>query len=130
MTTILQILVSPRPNSFSRGFAREIVTRLAALHPGAEVIDRDLAGAPPPHPDKALYDAILSPADNFHPQFALSECYIGELAAADWVVIGTPVNNYTVPSTLKAWVDPHRPYPPHLSFDPGRKGRDAARPAG
>jgi FMN-dependent NADH-azoreductase len=105
MTTILQILVSPRPNSFSRTFAREIVGRLTALHPDARVIDRDLAAEPPPHPDLALYDAILSPADNDDPQFALSERYIGELETADWVVIGTPVNNYTVPSTLKAWVD-------------------------
>ena len=105
MATILQILVSPRPNSFSRDFAREVVARLTALHSEARVIDRDLAAEPPPHPDLALYDAILSPAENDHPQFALSERYIGEIEAADWIVIGTPVNNYTVPSTLKAWVD-------------------------
>ena len=106
MTTILQILVSPRPQSHSRSFARETVGRLLGLHPGASVIDRDLASAPPPHPDIALYDAILSPAaDGSHPDFALSERYIGEIEAADWIVIGTPVNNYTVPSTLKAWVD-------------------------
>ena len=105
MTSILQILVSPRPNSFSRAFAGEIVARLQALHPDARIFDRDLAAEPPPHPDLALYDAILSPAGDGHPQFALSERYIAELEAADWVVIGTPVNNYTVPSTLKAWVD-------------------------
>jgi len=105
MTTILQILVSPRSNSFSRSFAREIVARLVAHHPDATIIDRDLAADPPPHPDLALYDAILAPLANDHPDFALSECYIAELEAADWVVIGTPVNNYTVPSTLKAWVD-------------------------
>lgn len=106
MTTILQILVSPRPNSFSRNFAREVVRRLTALYPGASVIDRDLAAEPPPHPDLALYGAILSPAAaGSHPDFALSERYIGEIEAADWIVIGTPVNNYTVPSTLKAWVD-------------------------
>lgn len=105
MSTILQILVSPRPNSFSRNFALETVARLSALHPEAQIIDRDLALDPPPHPDLALYDAILSPAANDDPQFVLSETYIGELEAADWVVIGTPVNNYTVPSTLKAWVD-------------------------
>jgi FMN-dependent NADH-azoreductase len=105
MTTILQILVSPRPNSFSRSFAKEIVARLRAKHPGARVVDRDLAAEPPPHPDLALYDAILTPLANDHPDFALSERYIGELEAADYVVLGTPINNYTVPSTLKAWVD-------------------------
>jgi FMN-dependent NADH-azoreductase len=105
MTTILQILVSPRPNSFSRLIAREVAARLVRLHPGARVIDRDLAGAPPPHPDLTLYDAILSPEDNTDPRFALSELLIGELEAADWVVIGTPMNNFAVPSTLKAWID-------------------------
>jgi FMN-dependent NADH-azoreductase len=105
MTTILKILVSPRSQSHSRLIAGEIVTRLEALHPGARVIDRDLAAEPPPHPDLTLYNAILSPTGSDHPDFALSERYIGELEAADWVVIGTPMNNFSVPSTLKAWID-------------------------
>ena len=106
MTTILQILVSPRPQAYSRQFAGEVVARILARHPGAELITRDLAAEPPPHPDLALYNAILTPtAGPEHPDFALSERYIGELEAADWVVIGTPMNNFTVPSTLKAWID-------------------------
>jgi FMN-dependent NADH-azoreductase len=106
MTTILQILVSPRPHSVSRLIAGEIVARLRALHPAARMIDRDLAAEPPPHPDLTLYNAILSPEIGpDHPDFALSERYIGELEAADWVVIGTPMNNFSVPSTLKAWID-------------------------
>jgi FMN-dependent NADH-azoreductase len=106
MTTILKILVSPRPRSHSRLIAGEIVARLEALHPGARIIDRDLAADPPPHPDLALYNAILSPEIGpEHPDFALSERYIGELEAADWLVIGTPMNNFAVPSTLKAWID-------------------------
>ena len=39
------------------------------------------------------------------PRFALSEEMIGELEAADYLVIGTPMNNFSVPSTLKAWID-------------------------
>ena len=106
MTTILKILASPRPQSNSRLIAGEVVARLQALHPGARVIDRDLAAEPPPHPDLALYNAILTPdIGPDHPDFALSERYIGELEAADWVVIGTPMNNFSVPSTLKAWID-------------------------
>jgi FMN-dependent NADH-azoreductase len=106
MTTILQILVSPRPNSFSRRIAQEVTARLVALHSRAEVIERDLAADPPPHPDIDLYEAILTPtvgADD--PRFALSERFIGELEAADFVVIGTPMNNFSVPSTLKSWID-------------------------
>jgi FMN-dependent NADH-azoreductase len=105
MTTILQILVSPRPTAFSRMIGREVVARLHLLHPDGEIVDRDLAADPPPHPNLSLYEAILSPVDKDDPRFALSEVLIGELEAADWVVIGTPMNNYTVPSTLKAWID-------------------------
>lgn len=105
MTTILQILVSPRPQSWSRRLAGDITGGIAALRPAARVITRDLAADPPPHPDRDLYDAIRSPTPDDDPRFALSERYIGELDAADFVVIGTPVNNFAVPSTLKAWVD-------------------------
>lgn len=105
MTTILQVLVSPRRQSWSRRLAGDITARIAALHPGADIVTRDLAADPPPHPDDALYDAILSPTPDDDPRFVLSERYIGELEAADFVVIGTPVNNFAVPSSLKAWID-------------------------
>lgn len=105
MTTILQILVSPRRTSFSCRVARDIVSRIADRHPDAAIIDRDLAADPPPHPDLELYDAILSPTPDDDARFALSERLIAELEAADFVVIGTPTNNFTVPSTLKAWID-------------------------
>jgi FMN-dependent NADH-azoreductase len=59
----------------------------------------------PPHPDLVLYEAILSPTADDDARFALSERMIGELEVADVVVIGTPMNNFTVPSTLKAWID-------------------------
>ena len=105
MTTILQILVSPRPQAFSRQAAGEVVAHIIRRYPSARVIPRDLAAEPPPHPDRAIYDAILSAAPDDDPRFALSEAYIRELEAADFVVIGTPVNNFTVPSSLKAWID-------------------------
>ncbi|MGH7053654.1 MAG: FMN-dependent NADH-azoreductase [Stellaceae bacterium] len=105
MTTVLQILVSPRPISFSRRIACDITARIATLRPGTRIIERDLATDPPPHPEIDLYEAILSPTAAEDPRFALSERLIGELEAADFIVIGTPMNNYTVPSTLKAWVD-------------------------
>jgi FMN-dependent NADH-azoreductase len=105
MTAILQLLVSPRPQSFSRLIAREVVAGIARLWPEARIVERDLAANPPPHPDRDLYGAILSAAADEDPRFALSEQLIAELEAADAVVIGTPMNNFTVPSTLKAWID-------------------------
>ena len=105
MSAVLQILVSPRPASFSRRMACEIAARIVTQRPGARIIERDLAADPPPHPDIGLYEAILSPIPDEDPRFALSERLICELEAADFVVIGTPMNNFTVPSTLKAWID-------------------------
>ena len=105
MTTILQILVSPRPQAFSRQVAREVVARIVERHSGATVVTRDLAIDPPPHPDHDLYEAILSPTPDDDPRFVLSETYIRELETADFVVIGMPVNNFTVPSSLKSWID-------------------------
>ncbi|HEY1260281.1 MAG TPA: NAD(P)H-dependent oxidoreductase [Stellaceae bacterium] len=105
MATILQVLVSPRPQSWSRRVADNITRRIAELRPGAVIVTRDLAADPPPHPGHDFYEAILSLTPDGDPRFALSECYIAELEAADFVVIGTPMNNFTVPSTLKAWID-------------------------
>lgn len=105
MTAILQILVSPRAGSVSRRIARDIVARIAERCENGQIVERDLAADPPPHPDCDLYDAILSPVPDDDPRFAASERLIAELDAADIVVIGTPMNNFTVPSTLKAWID-------------------------
>ncbi len=105
MSAILLVLVSPRPQSFSRRIARDVVARIAASRPGSRIVERDLAADPPPHPEIMLYEAILSPTPDDDPRFALSERLIAELEAADFVVIGTPMNNFTVPSTLKAWID-------------------------
>lgn len=104
-TTVLQLLASPRPQAWSRRLAGQIVDRVASLRHDVHVVTRDLAVAPPPHPDRDLYEAILSPTPDDDPRFALSERYICELESADVVVIGTPVNNFSVPSTLKAWID-------------------------
>ncbi|MBV9824610.1 MAG: NAD(P)H-dependent oxidoreductase [Alphaproteobacteria bacterium] len=105
MTTILQILVSPRAQSHSRRVAGDVTRRIAGLVSDARIIERDLAANSPPHPEIDLYDAILSPTPDDDPRFAYSEALIRELEAADYVVIGTPMNNFTVPSTLKAWID-------------------------
>ncbi len=105
MTTILQVLVSPRPDSFSRRVAKIATERLVAISDDVRVVERDLAADPPPHPDLSLYEAILSPTPDDDARFATSEMLIRELEAADFVVIGTPMNNFTVPSTLKSWID-------------------------
>ncbi|NMV36665.1 FMN-dependent NADH-azoreductase [Ralstonia insidiosa] len=110
MTTLLHVAVSPRESrSHSRRAAQLVLDQLAEAASGLRIIERDLAATPLPHPDAAFVEASLMPdADRthaHHAELALSETLIGELEAADAVLISTPVHNYTVPSVLKAWID-------------------------
>lgn len=123
------LLVEASPNgplSVSRAAAAHLV---AALAP-ASVTHRDLAANPPPLPDTAYAAAIRGRAAPTDPAFAASETYIAELEATDALAVSLPMHNYTVPATLKSWID-------HVlrigrSFDPtpnGKVGRLADRPA-
>jgi FMN-dependent NADH-azoreductase len=105
MKSILYISCSPKgPASICRGFAEEVLAVLLREHPGAVVVHRDLAAAPPPFVDAAFCEAIMDPAGS-NAAFEVSEALIEELERADVVVIATPMHNYGVPAVLKAWVD-------------------------
>lgn len=105
---ILHIDCSPRPGSHSRQLSSAIVAKLLAIVPDAEVNRRDLGAHSLPH-TAADYAVALSStaAMAAAPPEALelSETLIREVEAADVIVIGTPMNNFTVPSVLKAWID-------------------------
>lgn len=76
--------------SVSRQISRTIVERLAAATPGAAVTYRDLAA---------------SPFDHFTLEALGDSSTLDEFFAADAVVIGAPMYNFTLPSQLKAWID-------------------------
>lgn len=82
---------------------REITAALVAaqLHidPGAQVVHRDLAARPLPHLDGAALAGQDADAA------AASAAVLDEFLAADTVVIGAPMYNFGIPSTLKAWID-------------------------
>jgi FMN-dependent NADH-azoreductase len=96
------------PNSASRALSAEIAARQVALHPGMTVVRRDLVA------DAALH---LSPAhlvvwqggavedDLLGADLAKGGTYLEELFAADIIVIGAPMYNFSIPSQLKAWID-------------------------
>lgn len=110
MANLLHISVSARGSaSISRQAGQQLVDRLRAANPGFNVIRRDLAAAPPPHPDEAYVTAALTLPESRGPAedavLAQSETLIQELETADHVVIDTPMHNFTVPSALKAWID-------------------------
>lgn len=106
---ILHIDCSPREESHSRKISAAIVARLFAVDPDASVTRRDLGRDPIPHAEAGYATALASPeAVASEPSIVatrLSEQLIREIEAADVLVIGTPMNNFTVPSVLKAWID-------------------------
>lgn len=105
---ILHIDCSPRPESHSRQLSAAIVKKLLEITPGASVSRRDFAANPLPQTASDYASALSSAAAMAAASsgaMALSETLIQEVEAADVIVIGTPMNNFTVPSVLKAWID-------------------------
>lgn len=92
--------------SASRAMTRAFVNRFIASHPQARAIERDLAANPLPQMPSSLLPYYLGQTDAIEPgAAALSETLIGELEAADVIVLGLPMYNFTVPASLKTWLD-------------------------
>ncbi|WP_108124041.1 FMN-dependent NADH-azoreductase [Saccharospirillum mangrovi] len=95
--------------SVSRQLSAQVVARLAAQNPGAQIVHRDLVAEPIAHLDMTALSATQVPADQHSPeqaaQFALTETLLNELFAADVIVIGLPFYNFGMPTQLKAWID-------------------------
>jgi len=111
MATLLHIDSSLMPGeaSASRAVTDAFSKAWQEQHPGGTVIYRDLAAAPVPHITAAAHSAgFADPATHTPEQaaaFADRVKLIEELEQADAVLIGAPMYNFTIPSTLKAWLD-------------------------
>jgi FMN-dependent NADH-azoreductase len=86
-------------HSVTRELGAATLAHLASVHPGLEVTYRDLDRDPVPH----LSGASLAKADPA--QAAADEALLEQFLAADVLVIGAPMYNFGIPSTLKAWID-------------------------
>jgi FMN-dependent NADH-azoreductase len=110
MSHLLHIDASLRTTgSVSREVSGAFAQQWRAAHPGGGYTYRDLARNPVPHLDEAAYLAGQVPPEDHTPEqraaWAVSAALIAELEAADTVVLGVPMYNFTIPSTLKAWLD-------------------------
>ncbi|MFD5316508.1 FMN-dependent NADH-azoreductase [Streptomyces sp. NPDC127098] len=110
MATLLHIDSSINgENSVSRAVTKSFREAWEEQHPEGTVIYRDLAANPIPHIDGAAYHTQYVPIPDRTPEqlaaFALREELAGELEAADAVLLGAPLYNYSIPSSLKAWID-------------------------
>ena len=95
--------------SISRQLVGAAIENLKQASPAAEIVFRDLDAAPIPHLNGETTPVIIkgaAPANDVQAEaLALSNQLVDELKAADIVVIGAPMYNFGIPSTLKTWFD-------------------------
>jgi FMN-dependent NADH-azoreductase len=107
---ILHLITSSRgkaSNSLQLGNA--IVEKLQAAHPGSTVVTHDLTATPYAHLEEVNVQSYFTPQEERTPELIAaiknSDAAIAELMAADVIVIGVPMYNFSIPSTLKTWID-------------------------
>lgn len=110
MKTLLHIDSSAQSvHSVSRELSAEVVKHWLHNNPQYTVVTRDLAADALPHFDAAMADAYFTaPEQRSKAQtqaIARSDELVDELIGADVIVIGAPMYNFGIPSTLKAWID-------------------------
>lgn len=107
---ILQINASIRAaDANSTRVARQIVERLQAANPAATLDVLDLGANPPAVLDGAALAALFTPADQRSAEqaarVASDDALIAQVQAADVLVLGVPMYNFTIPVQLKSWFD-------------------------
>jgi FMN-dependent NADH-azoreductase len=110
MNTLLQLNTSMfSTEGQSSRLAEEFVGGWRGLNPKGEVIVRDLARDPVPHLDAGRFQSFLAKPEERTPEqrqvVSYSDALIGEIRRADVIVLGLPMYNFGVPSTLKAYFD-------------------------
>ncbi|MEL6980198.1 MAG: NAD(P)H-dependent oxidoreductase [Pseudomonadota bacterium] len=108
-TNILRIDASARhEGSITRALSDVVIERLTAQGP-VRVDTLDLAKDVPPAVDDAWIGAnITAPEERTDAQkqaLATSDALVARLKAADVIVIGAPIYNFSIPAPLKAWID-------------------------
>ncbi|HEV2275545.1 MAG TPA: FMN-dependent NADH-azoreductase [Acidobacteriaceae bacterium] len=110
MKQILIVESSPRGvDSASRQLTGKVRERLRNLYPEAKLVEQDLARDPLPHLDypmiKAIFTKDRTEAESLKDVLRLSDQLTEQLLASDLLVIGSPMWNFGLPSSLKAWID-------------------------
>ncbi|CCG07374.1 FMN-dependent NADH-azoreductase [Pararhodospirillum photometricum] len=96
--------------SVTRHLTQRIVATLTAAHPGTTVVRRDLAAQPPAPLDAELIKVVkfrdlTDLTARQQAELALTDTLVDEFLAAETVVIGAPMYNFSIPTPLKAWID-------------------------
>ena len=95
--------------SVSRQLSAKIVAAWQASHPGTEVEYLDLAAQPPGDFTMDAMSLRLGQSEGLSEaqkrENALTERLVRQFLAADVIVLGAPMYNFTIPTQLKAWID-------------------------
>lgn len=107
---ILYLISSPRGEaSMSIKLGNVIVERLKAENAESRVMVHNLTDTPFPHLEQVHLTSFSTPVENHTPELIEaikhSDAAIAELKGADVIVIGVPMYNFGIPSTLKTWID-------------------------
>ena len=110
MATLLKVDSSPMgENSISRKLTKRFADTWQNAHPGGVVISRDLTTTELPPVNGTWVGAAHTPEDSHSPEqreaLAVSDTLIAELQEADEYAFGVPMHNFSIPSTLKLWID-------------------------
>ncbi|RJL19333.1 FMN-dependent NADH-azoreductase [Paracoccus siganidrum] len=111
MTTLLRIDSSAQleDRSLTRRLTALFTAEFLEANPEARVVSRDVGKDPLPPIDHRFIHAAFTPPAQREPwmieRLALSDRLIDEVEAADVILLGAPMYNYGMPSTLKAWID-------------------------
>jgi FMN-dependent NADH-azoreductase len=111
MSVLLRIDTSPftGESSFSRQLTAEFAGQWGQSHPDGRIIPRDLAQTALSPVNAEWIGAAHTPETALAPSqravLATSDTLIAELQAADEYVIGVAMHNFSIPSSLKLWID-------------------------
>lgn len=95
-------------DSLTRQLTGEVLEQLQARHPDLSVTVRDLASGMPFVNEQwigANFTAAEQRTADQQQALRHSDQLVAELQQADWIIIGSPIYNFSVPAVLKAWVD-------------------------
>lgn len=95
--------------SYSIKLGNNIVEKIKDKYPGSTAEELNVVDMEIPHLTPAVLRTFFIPADQLteadKEAIRLSDDLVKQLFAADIIVIGAPLINYTIPSSLKAWID-------------------------
>jgi FMN-dependent NADH-azoreductase len=110
MKKILHVISSPKGNeSYSVKLGKAIIDRIIAKFPDSIVMERILVNDNPPPLNVSHINAFFKPIEHREPTdyqvLKYSDMLLEEVCTADFLVIGAPMYNFGIHSSLKAWID-------------------------